>query len=298
MSYTNIVKEEVFQKDVEIEKEKYYELLAILKCKNAILDNKIFLKIENLNLANRIYKFLKDFSDLKIYIKYSITKSFGEHKVYIIEIPYQKGYNEFIKELNKLEDKLIRRLADKAVIGFTRGAFLATGYIKEPNKEYALDFFIDLEEGANLLYKVLKDTGRRVFITQKKNKHLVYLRNSEDIMDILVMIGAVRSFFEYEEITMVKDIKNKTIREMNWEVANEMKTLDTAQKQIKMINYIVENYGLENLSEVLKEAAVVRLNNPEASLTEIASKVGISKSGIRNRFRRLEELYNELIEEN
>lgn len=111
------------------------------------------------------------------------------------------------------------------------------------------------------------------------------------------MIGTIQAFFKYEETTMIKDLKNKTIREMNWEVANETKTLNTGNNQIKMINYIGKVLGLNTLSPVLEEVAFLRLQNPESSLQEIAEMIGISKSGVRNRFRRIEEIYNNLLEE-
>jgi len=116
-------------------------------------------------------------------------------------------------------------------------------------------------------------------------------------MDILVLMDALQHFFEYEETTIIKNLKNKTIREMNWEVANETKTLNTGNYQIKMIKYIGEKIGLNSLSPVLEEAAFLRLNNPEDSLQSLADKINISKSGIRNRFRRIEEVYNSLLEE-
>ena len=116
-------------------------------------------------------------------------------------------------------------------------------------------------------------------------------------MDIMVVIGSIQAFFNYEEMTMIKDLKNKTIREMNWEVANETKTLNTGNNQIKMINYIENSIGLNNMSSVLEEVAIIRLDNPESSLQEIAEIIGISKSGVRNRFRRIEEIYNKLLEE-
>ena len=96
---------------------------------------------------------------------------------------------------------------------------------------------------------------------------------------------------------MMKDMKNKTIREINWEVANETKTLNTADKQLAMIEYIEKNIGLHYLADVLRDMAVVRLNNPESSLSELAEVIGLSKSGVRNRFRRIEEIYTELKEE-
>jgi hypothetical protein len=178
-----------------------------------------------------------------------------------------------------------------------RGFFLSCGYIKDPKKEYSLDFFVDNKELADKIYNILLSKKKKIFKTIKKNKILVYLRNSEDIMDILVSMNALKYFFEYEEITIIKNLKNKTIREMNWEVANETKTLNTGNYQIKMIKYIDEKLGLNTLTDVLKEAAMLRLNNPEDSLQSLADMINISKSGIRNRFRRIEEIYNNLLEE-
>lgn len=294
MSYTYNVKEEILNNEMVTTVEKKAEISAILLSKNAFYEDKIELRLENLNLAKRVYKFIKDITGLKIEIKYSTSKKLGEHNVYIISIPKQRGYKEFVESIRSFSTELI--LASEEILkGFIRGIFLACGYIKNPEREYALDFFLDNEEVADKLYNLLLAKEKKVFKTLKRNKPLVYLRNSENIMDIMVMIGSIQSFFKYEETTMIKDLKNKTIREMNWEVANETKTLNTGNNQIKMIKYIDKEMGLNSLSPVLEEISYVRLNNPESTLQEIAEMIGISKSGVRNRFRRIEEIYNNLI---
>ncbi len=296
MSYTYSVKEEILNNEMITLIEKKSELSAILFSKNAFDNNKIELRLENLSLAKRVYNFIKEVSNLKIEIKYSISKRLGEHNVYIIVIPRQKGYRDFIEQMKGFSEKII--LASEEILkGFIRGVFLSCGYIKDPEKEYALDFFMDNDETADKFYNILTAKGKKVFKTMKRNKPLIYFRNSEDIMDIMVMIGSIQSFFKYEETTMIKDLKNKTIREMNWEVANETKTLNTGNNQIKMIKYIDKEMGLNSLSPVLEEIAYVRLKNPESTLQEIADMIGISKSGVRNRFRRIEEIYNNLTKE-
>ncbi len=66
----------------------------------------------------------------------------------------------------------------------------------------------------------------------------------------------------------------------------------------QLLELFIENsIGLNNMSSVLEEVAIIRLDNPESSLQEIAEIIGISKSGVRNRFRRIEEIYNKLLEE-
>lgn len=296
MSYTYKVKNEILKKDNLSRAEKFTEIRAIIRSKNAIFPDRIELRLENKELAERVYKFLKNITELKIGIKYSISKKLGEHNIYIITIQNQKGFKTFLSELDEYGLKSVEK-NEKIEASFIRGLFLACGYIKPPEKEYALDFFIDDEEIAQELFDLLKLEQKKVFKTTKRNKPLVYIRNSEDIMDIIVLIGSLKEFYNYEEMTIIKDLKNRTIREMNWEVANETKTLNTGRKQIKMINYIGKKLGINNLSPVLEEIAFLRLQNPESSLQELAELIGISKSGIRNRFRRIEEIYNNLLEE-
>ncbi|MBC2852036.1 DNA-binding protein WhiA [Cetobacterium sp. 8H] len=295
MSYTYKVKNEILHRYKLVEEEKYAEVRAMLLLKHSIKDNSIELKLENKEIAERVYAILKELTSLKIFIKYSKSKKFGEHNIYVITIPAQPGFKSFIEKLLEYGCNG-KKASEKVEEGFIRGMFLGCGYIKSPEKEYALDFFIDSEELAEELYNLLIKMGKRVYKTIKRNKPLVYMRNAEDIMDIIVLIGSMKEFYNYEETTMIKDLKNKTIREMNWEVANETKTLDTARKQIIMINLIGREIGLQELSPVLEEIAFLRLENPEASLQELGEIIGISKSGIRNRFRRIEEIYNELLE--
>ena len=90
MSYTLDVKSEILFKEMDTNEEHLWEIYAILKGKLAIGQEKIELKLESLDLANRVYKYLKELVNLKISIKYSISKRFGEHRIYIIEIYKQK----------------------------------------------------------------------------------------------------------------------------------------------------------------------------------------------------------------
>lgn len=293
MSYTHQVKKEILSKPVETDREKVLEIYAFLKSKSSLCKDKIELRIESKEIAERVYDYLREQLKLKISIRYSTNRRFGEHQVYIISIPNQQGYRAFLENMREL-DSIVLGEVEEETRGFLRGVFLSSGYIKDPSKEYALDFFVDSKEVAENLYNLLKKMEKRVFKTRKRNKYLVYLRNSEDIMDVMVFIGSLVEFFKYEEVIMMKELKNKTIREINWEVANETRSLDTGKKQIKMIDYISDTEGLSSLSPVLEEVAKLRIKNPEASLVELADIVGISKSGIRNRFRRIEQIYKEI----
>ena len=295
MSYSSNVKQEITQKIPVTNLECLAEISSIFENKANLVKEGIEIKMENSILAKRLYSLIKATSSLQFGIKYSITKKFTEHRIYVITLYKQKGLKEFLESFKFSFLDIIQN--DEIFKGYLRGFFLSCGYIKDPKKEYSLDFFVDNKELADKIYNILLSKKKKIFKTIKKNKILVYLRNSEDIMDILVSMNALKYFFEYEEITIIKNLKNKTIREMNWEVANETKTLNTGNYQIKMIKYIDKKLGLNTLTDVLKEAAMLRLNNPEDSLQSLADMINISKSGIRNRFRRIEEIYNNLLEE-
>ena len=295
MSYSSNVKQEITQKIPVTNLECLAEISSIFENKANLVKEGIEIKMENSILAKRLYSLIKATSSLQFGIKYSITKKFTEHRIYVITLYKQKGLKEFLESFKFSFLDIIQN--DEIFKGYLRGFFLSCGYIKDPKKEYSLDFFVDNKELADKIYNILLSKKKKIFKTIKKNKILVYLRNSEDIMDILVSMNALKYFFEYEEITIIKNLKNKTIREMNLEVANETKTLNTGNYQIKMIKYIDEKLGLNSLTDVLKEAAMLRLNNPEDSLQSLADMINISKSGIRNRFRRIEEIYNNLLEE-
>lgn len=296
MSYSTILKREIFNKELTNKDEIYAELFGIFSSKNVITENGIYFSTENVSLAKRVYSCLKVITELNIQLKYLTNNRLGTHKIYEVVIVYLKEneteYKKLIDKINKSKENLKNK--KNIVSSIIRGFFMSCGYIKAPEKGYALDFFVDTKESATFLYSLFKKMEKRVFQTEKKSKNIVYLRNSEDILDIIFLIGGVNSFFEFEEVTINKEIRNKINRTMNWEIANETKKLSTSEKQINMIEAIKEKIGLENISQILRETAEKRIENEEMSLQELADLMGVSKSGIRNRFRRIEEIYKSL----
>ncbi|MDO5089843.1 MAG: DNA-binding protein WhiA [Leptotrichiaceae bacterium] len=299
MSFSAALKRELFNKEIKEKTEIYAELFGIFISKNIITERGIYFSTENVSLAKRVYFNLKSVVKMDIYLKYSISNRLGTHKIYevgiIVTEKNKKEYTELLKKLFLYKNFSNEKTEDE-LAGIIRGFFISCGYIKSPEKGYALDFFIDTEDSATFLYYLFKQMGKKVFQTDKKSKSLVYLRNSEDILDIIFLIGGITSFFEFEEVTINKEIRNKINRNMNWEIANEAKKLSTSEKQINMIKYIDREMGLSELSDILRETAETRLENEELSLQELADLMEVSKSGIRNRFRRLEEVYINLKE--
>ena len=300
MSYSANLKREILGLENEKNEVIFAELFGILASKNAILENGLFFSTENVSFAKRVYSNLRKVTNLDIQLKYIISKRQLFSKTYrIILIPTkqnEKEYKSFFEKLFSCKNCSAKNVEDEEKIaGVIRGAFLSCGYIKAPEKSYALDFFLDSEDFSNFLFNLFSEMGKKISKTEKKEKKIVYLRNSEDILDIIFLTGAVNSFFAFEEVTINKQIRNKINRNMNWEIANETKKISASEKQIKMIKYIDEKIGLSELSNVLQETAKARLENEELSLQELADLMNISKSGIKNRFRRIETMYKDLL---
>jgi len=177
---------------------------------------------------------------------------------------------------------------------YLRGAFLAGGSVNNPEtSRYHLEIYTLYEDQNQGLVKLMNQFQLNARATQRRNGFIVYLKEAEKISDFLQIIGATASMLKFEDIRIVRDMRNSVNRLVNCENANINKTIKAAAKQVANIRYYQENFGLEKLPVKLKEIAELRLANPEVSLTELAQMVPggpISKSGINHRLRKLNTL--------
>ena len=132
---------------------------------------------------------------------------------------------------------------------------------------------------------------------ERRNGYITYLKEAEKIADFLALIGASTGMLKFEDVRIVRDMRNSVNRLVNCENANLNKVINAAGKQIDNIMYIDEMLGLDKLPEKLREIAVARVENPDISLKELGEIVpsgAISKSGINHRLRKLNEIADDL----
>lgn len=179
---------------------------------------------------------------------------------------------------------------------FVRGAYLACGSISDPVRGYHLEFSTPHQKLARDLARLMEELGITPKLTQRKGSHILYLKESEYIEDLLTAMGAVHSSLELMNIKIYKDLRNKANRVTNCETANIEKTVVAASVQAQDIQYILEKRGMDFLPEELKEIALLRLNNPDLSLRELGGllKEPISRSGVNHRLKRLSKIAEEL----
>jgi len=172
-------------------------------------------------------------------------------------------------------------------IAFLRGAFLGGGSVTNPEKRYHMEFVCGQKEFASGLLNIIKDLGISAKMIQRGASYVVYLKEGDPIITLLTMIGAHSSILNIENIRIMKSVRNSVNRKVNCETGNLSKTVNASLKQREDIEYIRTRMGLDKLPRGLREAAEARINNPDASLKELADAIGTSKSGVNHRLRKL-----------
>ena len=209
----------------------------------------------------------------------------------------QKTFN--IQEYAAESEKILAALKSELLLqrgccrrAYLRGAFLASGSINDPEKSYHFEIVTEEEEDARLLCKLLQSFSIEGKITKRKNSEVVYLKDGESIVDVLNVMQAPVALMAFENVRILKDMKNNVNRRVNCETANIGKTVSAAVKQRKAIERALTLPEFEELPESVKEAARLRLEFPDLSLKELGQmcepKVG--KSGINHRLRRIIDL--------
>ena len=280
MSFSSEVKEEISKLSNLANKEIVkYELLGYVATNHVSIEkNKLKFSTENEYNINRFGKLLSNLN----YANYEIE--YKENKVLLQE--------SIIKNALNKNDTL-----EKA---FIRGAFLGSGSISNPQNTYHLEILFKTKENAQIVLESLKKYEIFCKILKKKNDYSLYTKDGDEIANFLALIQANKSVLNFEDIRVLRDIRNHVNRKVNCETANLSKTVDAAVKQIENIKYLQEIGEFKHLSKPLQEIAILRLENPDSSLQELGKllKVPIGKSGVNHRLKAIQKIAEEKREKN
>lgn len=179
-----------------------------------------------------------------------------------------------------------------------RGAFLAGGSVNNPEtSSYHLEIFSLYKEHNDSLCELLNEFHLNSKTLERKKGYITYLKEAEKITEFLNVIGAHNSLLRFEDVRIVRDMRNSVNRLVNCETANLNKTIGASLRQVENIKYIDERIGLEALPDKLREIAQLRIDYQEVTLKELGEMVTsgkISKSGINHRLRKLDEIAEQL----
>ena len=179
---------------------------------------------------------------------------------------------------------------------FLRGAFLAGGSMSDPEKSYHFEIVSQSRDRAKQLMDILKCFELDARVGARRQYQVVYLKEGEQIVDVLNVMGAHVALMNLENVRVLKDVRNSVNRQVNCETANLNKTVSAAVKQIEDINYIRETVGLGSLSEGLEQIAELRLKYPDVPLKNLGEILTppVGKSGVNHRLRKIGEIAQEL----
>lgn len=307
MSFASDVKKELTMLEVHPEHAKA-ELAALIRMNGEIKQQKnhimVTVQSENAAIARRIYSLIKDLFDVRAEISVRRRMKLNKNNVYFIRL--NKEAEMILSELEILDAMLhetnlpasIKENEQKAR-SYLRGAFLARGSVNSPEtNSYHLEIHSTNEviNQDNFDMMGLFDLNPKVH-ARKNGGYMTYLKEAEKIGNFLGLIGANNGLFHFEDIRIVRDMRNSVNRLVNCEQANLNKTVDAATKQIEAILLIDKEMGLDSLPEKTAEIAKLRLKNPEASLKELGELVPgepISKSAVNHRMRKITKFAEEM----
>jgi len=261
---------------------------------------------ENAAIARRVLTLLKqNFPEVKTSILARKKKNLKKNNTYVVKV-----ISNVLEVASKLQvmpsedsdfslfETLLKK--DCCPRAYLRGAFLAGGSINNPEtSSYHFELTTSDSEHALLLQLMLNDLDLNARVLARKKGHICYIKEAEKISDFLRAVGAIGSVLTFEDIRIIRDIRNADNRLNNCEIANETKTLTAADAQARDIEFILQKKGIDFLNEKLSYVAELRLEFPEDNLNElaeIATERGhpLTKSGINHRMRNIKKIAAEL----
>ena len=282
MSFSSEIKEELSKtNNLKNKEEVKYEFLGYLISSNiAIKKNKIEYSTENEYNINRLNKLLNNLN-----IDYDICV---KGNLFVIKFNIE-NITEYINLLSNIEKENLKK-------AFIRGSFLGSGSINDPNKKYHIEISLENKQYANILKNILNEFDITFKELERKSSYSLYSKDGEEISKFLALIGASKAVINFEEIRVIRDIRNNVNRKVNCETANLNKTVNATVRQIEDIKFIYKSKAEDKLSDNLKEIANLRMENPDISLVELGKllKEPIGKSGVNHRLKKIQEIANEL----
>ena len=307
-SFTSRVKEELVSNDYPSNDRLRALLSAYIRINGSLVFRHkrtlLQLNMENAKIAQFIYKNINDIYSTKADLIVKERNNFNKSKSYMIEIDESSEEIMDDLEISFMEGKISKNIVknDDTISGYLAGAFLAAGSVNSPvTSNYHLEIALNSENYAKWLAKLFakyKNSNIEPKITTRREQYVLYFKKSDQISNFLIMIGAVSSCLEFEDVRADRDLNNSYNRLTNMDTANMKRTIETGQRQAEEIRVIDQNLGIDNLGNIKeRELCHLRLENETASLQELADmmsekfKKTITKSNINHLFRSIHEFY-------
>lgn len=284
------------------------ELSALIRMNGSLsFSNKkmvVDIQTENAAIARRIYTLIKKYYDVQVELLVRKKMRLKKNNVYIVRLVEQaktilkdlKIIREGFTFIHHIDQDLIQKKCCKR--SYLRGAFLAGGSVNNPEtSSYHLEIFSLYKEHNESLCALMNTFHLNSKTLERKKGFITYLKEAEKITEFLNIVGAHSALLHFEDVRIVRDMRNSVNRLVNCETANLNKTIGAALRQVENIKYIDEMVGLNTLPDRLREIAELRIAHQDVTLKELGEMVQsgkISKSGVNHRLRKIDEIAEKL----
>ena len=313
MTFSSEVKDELIRVTPDVRHCKLAEILAIVYFIGTVSlaeTNEMSLRIttEHSGLARKYFTLVKKTFNINTDVVISNSALIKHKHLYSVSIIDDTGAREVLKAVKLFKNQepvdrlslgsnsvLINSCCKKA---FLRGAFLSAGSITDPEKSYHLEIVCNAMEDALFMKELMGDLSLYPKIITRKKSYVVYVKDSEQISLALGLMEATTSLMKFENIRILKGMRNDVNRKVNCEAANINKTVLASLSQLEDIQLIKDKMGLDKLTSNLEAVANARLKAPLASLDELGKMIEpqLTKSGVNHRLRKLSSIADKLRE--
>jgi DNA-binding protein WhiA len=262
------------------------------------------LTTENAAIARRIYMLVRERTQAPLEVVVQRKMRLKKNNIYTVRL--RKDCQGFLEALGLLERGAFVHRIPQAVLrrtccrkAYLRGAFLAGGSVNDPDgTSYHLEILSKTRDHGEDLLRLLAEFELHGRLIVRKKGFVAYIKEGEKIVEFLGLVGAHQALLHFEDVRIVKGMRNQVNRLVNCETANLNKTISAAVRQLENIRLIEREIGLDRLPEKLRAVAEKRLEFPEITLQELCDALPgkVSKSGLNHRLVKLDELARQIRE--
>ncbi|MCH7322868.1 MULTISPECIES: DNA-binding protein WhiA [Solibacillus] len=255
---------------------------------------------ENAAIARRLYTIVKKLYPYNVELLVRKKMRLKKNNVYICRV--REGAREILADLEIVSNSFeFNHTIAQSIIpknnqrrAYLRGAFLAGGSVNNPEtSSYHLEIYSLYKEHGEALADLMNHYDLNAKTIERKKGFVTYLKEAEKISDFLNLVGATSAMLKFEDVRIVRDMRNSVNRIVNCETANLNKTIGAALRQVDNIRFIDNAIGLDQLPEKLREIARLRVEYQDVTLKELGEMVStgvVSKSGVNHRLRKIDEI--------
>ncbi|MBQ3265795.1 MAG: DNA-binding protein WhiA [Ruminococcus sp.] len=298
MSFSSDTKQEICQKLSTVRSLQYSELYAMLLLGKEFSSRSIVFKTENEDTFSHFVFLLSRLFKAKCEVIAPNKGESGRNRAYTVTVISPEKCRAIFEHYGH-EDRDLNLRVNRANIdsedelrAFIRGAFLACGSVTDPEKGYHLEFAVSRRnlcmDICRLVYEI-QECDITIKMTSRSGSYIAYVKDSEQITDLLTYMGAVTASMNVMGMKALKQVRGNANRRANSEIANLQKTASASARQIKAIKKLRKDGRYNLLPDELKAVAEIRYDYPELTLRELGAMLDppISRSGVNHRLEKI-----------